>query len=86
MVSTEVLQQDEGEEPVILYTSQFLVFAENVESANVIIDRYIAEEKTRRGDNDTSNIVLRTSSASTISCNVVVPADFCLPYSKELEI
>lgn len=84
MVEVESMQQDPGEEPVSLFTSHFVVFAENVESAKVIIDRWVAEEKAKRGET-ANNVILRTNSASVISCSVVVPAEFCFAYTKKDE-
>lgn len=84
MVEVESMQQDPGEEPVSLFTSHFVVLAENVESAKVIIDRWVAEEKAKRGET-TNNVILRTNSASVISCSVVVPAEFCFAYTQKDE-
>ena len=85
MVQVEALQQRPDEEPTVIYSNAFLVFAENVESAKSIIDHYIAEEKAKRGETTSDNVILRTTSASTISCNVVVPAEFCFAYTTDNE-
>ncbi|MBQ6069985.1 MAG: hypothetical protein IJK84_10830 [Bacteroidales bacterium] len=84
IVEVESLQQDPGVEPVSLGTGRFVVFAENVESANAIIGRYMAENKAKKGET-VNNVILRTKSASVISCNVVVPAEFCFAYTKRNE-
>lgn len=83
-VDTEALQQDPGAEPVHLSSAQFVVFAENVESAKVIIDRYIAEWNAKN-ERNINNVVTRTNAASVISCDVVVPAEFCMAYTKRKE-
>ncbi|MBR3938708.1 MAG: hypothetical protein IKJ67_01865 [Bacteroidales bacterium] len=59
----------------------FVVYAENADVAKMLIDRYLAKRKTE--DKDLEPIILKTKTASVISCDVVVPFDFCQAYNDE---
>ena len=59
----------------------FVVYAENADVAKMLIDRYLAKRKIE--DKDLEPIILKTKTASVISCDVVVPFDFCQAYNDE---
>ena len=59
----------------------FVVYAENADVAKILIDRHLAKRKTE--DKDLEPIILKTKTASIISCDVVVPFDFCQAYNDE---
>ena len=62
----------------------FVVYAENADVAKMLIDRYLAKRKTE--DKDLEPIILKTKTASVISCDVVVPDEFCQAYNSTEEV
>lgn len=61
----------------------FVVYAENADAAKMLIDRYAAKRKAE--DKFLEPIILKTKTASVISCDVVVPFDFCQAYNEYKE-
>lgn len=82
MVLVQAFQLVEDGEPLHLGTNQYVVFAENVECAKSIVDNWVVQQCVKKGES-TDNIVLKTMSASTVSCSVVVPAEFCFAYTEK---
>lgn len=68
-----------GESSELEYS--FVVYAENADVAKMLIDRYVAKRNIEEGFFETT--ILKTKTASVISCDVVVPDDFCQAYNKE---
>ena len=48
--------------------------------AKMLIDRYLAKRKTE--DKYLEPIILKTKTASVISCDVVIPDEFCQAYAQ----
>ena len=61
----------------------FVVYAENVDAAKMLIDRYEAKIKAEK--KFLEPIILKIKTASIISCDVVVPSDFCQAYNEYKE-
>ena len=58
----------------------FVVYAENADVAKMLIDRDVA--KKRAENKDLEPIILKTKTASVISCDVVIPDEFCQAYAQ----
>jgi len=61
----------------------YVVFAETVEAAKSIIEDYVSK-KMQESDIDDSYVIKMTS-ATTISTNVIIPLEFCMAYTEGLE-
>lgn len=59
----------------------FVVYAESVEAAKIVIERYVAA--VRSENKDERKYTLKMTSATTIGANVIVPKEFCMAYRKE---
>lgn len=62
----------------------FVAYAENADAAKMLIDRYVAKRKAE--DKFLEPIILKTKTASVISCDVVVPDEFCQAYNSTEEV
>lgn len=76
---------DEGQGDDVLSYGPFdyIVFADTVEYGKSLIEEHIAEERARQQKR--SNFVVKMQEAKTITCNVIVPAEFCYAYLPEEE-
>ena len=70
----------EGEDPD---PTDFIVFADSVETAKEIIEDYIAE--LRKKEELFGPYEVKILSAKVITCNVMIPVDFCLSHKEESE-
>ena len=58
----------------------YVVYAETVEAAKVIIENNVARKRAEAGEEE--HYTLKMVSATTISADTIIPEDFCLAYKK----
>lgn len=80
--SVDVLLDDERDPENIETVGPyyFIVYAETVEAAKVIIENRIAHKRAEQEETDKYS--LKLTKATTIGANVVVPMEFCMAYRK----
>lgn len=61
----------------------FIIYSDCAENARKVIDEYVAERKVKAQDHEP--YVLKVVGAKTISCDAVIPTEFCLAYKQESE-
>lgn len=68
----------EGEDPDPI---DYICYADSVETAKEIIESHIAIRRAKNDNYDPYEV--KTLSAKSISCNVMIPVDFCLAHKEE---